>query len=125
MIKSFDHVAITVKDFDRTIDWYVKNLGFSVMSRTENKERGTRMAFLEVNGHAMLEFFGFIDSNKAVDGPSLKAEETGIKHISFFVDDLENTCQVLKNAGVEFTALTPKRAVFKDPNGILVELRLS
>jgi len=124
LIKSFDHVAITVKDLDGTIDWYVKNLGFSVRSSTENKERGTRMAFLETNGLAMLEFFGFIDSSRAVEGPTLKAEETGIKHISFYVDDMEKTCQRLKNAGAEFTASTPKRSVFKDPNGILVELRL-
>ncbi len=124
MIRSFDHVAITVKDLDATIAWYVKNLGFSVKSSTENKERGTRMAFLEVNGLAMLEFFGFIDPAKAVDGPPLKAEETGIKHISFFVDDMEKTCQRLKDIGTEFTASTPRRSVFKDPNGILVELRL-
>ena len=117
-------MAITVKDLDGTIDWYVKNLGFSVRSSTENKERGTRMAFLETNGLAMLEFFGFIDSSRAVEGPTLKAEETGIKHISFYVDDMEKTCQRLKNAGAEFTASTPKRSVFKDPNGILVELRL-
>lgn len=124
MIRSFDHVAITVKDLDQTIDWYVKNLGFSVKSSVENKERGTRMAFLEVNGLAMLEFFGFIDPTKAVEGPTLRAEETGIRHISFFVDDMEKTCQRLKDVGAEFTAFTPKRSVFKDPNGIFVELRL-
>ena len=124
MIRSFDHVAITVKDLDATIAWYVKNLGFTIRSSTENKERGTRMAFLEVNGLAMLEFFGFIDPSRAVDGPTLKAEETGIKHISFFVDDMEKTCQRLKEIGTEFTASTPRRSVFKDPNGILVELRI-
>ena len=124
MINAFDHVAITVKDLDATIEWYVKNLGFSVKNSVENKERGTRMAFLEVNGLAMLEFFGFIDSAKAVSGPTLRAEETGIKHISFFVDDMEKTCQKLKDVGTEFTASTPRRSVFKDPNGILVELRL-
>ena len=124
MIKSFDHVAITVKDFDKTIDWYVKNLGFTVRRSVENKERGTRMAFLEAGGQTMLEFFGFIDSKRIVEGPVLRAEETGVKHISFFVDDMEGMCQRLKNAGVEFTASTPQRAVFKDPNGILIEMRL-
>jgi len=124
LIRSFDHVAITVKDLDATIAWYVKNLGFTIRSSTENKERGTRMAFLEVNGLAMLEFFGFTDPSRAVDGPTLKAEETGIKHISFFVDDMEKTCQRLKEIGTEFTASTPRRSVFKDPNGILVELRI-
>ncbi len=125
MIKSLDHVAITVKDFDKTINWYVKNMGFSVKRNVENKERGTRMAFLEAGDRATLELFGFIDSDKAVDGPTLRAEETGIKHISFFVDDMDEMCQKLRNAGIEFTTSTPERTVFKDPNGIIIELRLS
>lgn len=125
MIKSFDHVAITVKNFDESINWYVSNLGFTVGRRIENKERGTRIAFLEAGSQAVLEFFGFIDPKKAVDGPVLKAEETGIKHISFFVDNMEEVCKKLRNAGVEFTASTPERVVFKDPNDIAIELRLS
>lgn len=125
MIKSFDHVAITVKEFDKTIDWYVTNLGFTVQRRVENKERGMRIAFLAAGGHAMLEFFGFMDPNRTIEGPTLTREETGIQHISFFVDDLDETCQRLKRAGVEFTASTPTRAVFTDPNGIVLELRLS
>ena len=126
MIKSFDHVNIFVKDFDKMIDWYVKNMGFSVKRRIENKERGRKTAFLEAGGQAMLEFSAFIDPGKAVDGPVLKAEETGIKHISFFVDNVVEMHQKLKNAGVEFTTFAPERgvAVFKDPNGIVLEIRL-
>ena len=73
----------------------------------------------------MLEFFGFMDPNTTVEGPTLTREETGIKHISFFVDDLEEMCQRLKKAGVEFTLSTPTHVVFKNPNGIVLELRLS
>ena len=124
MIKSFDHVAVTVKDFDETIDWYVKNLGFSVKRRIERKERGIRIVFLEIGGQTVLEFFGFTEPSKAVNGPTLKAEQTGIKHISFFVDDMEEICQRLRNAGVEFITFNPKRVVFKDPNGIRLELRV-
>ena len=125
MIKSFDHVAITVKDIDKTIDWYVKHLGFSVKRTIENKERGIRIAFLEVADQAMLEFFGFIDPERVVEGPALKVEETGIKHISFFVDDLDSICRQLKSASVEFTTFTPNRVVFKDLNGIVIEMRVS
>ena len=125
MIKSFDHVAITVRDLDKTVDWYVKNLGFSVKRRIDNKERGMRIAFLEASGNATLEFFGFFDPAKAVDGPVLKAEETGIKHISFFVDDMDEMHKKLQSDGAEFTTFTPERSVFKDPNGIIVELRLA
>ena len=125
LIKSLDHVAVTVKDFDKTIDWYVKYLGFSVKRRIERKERGTRLAFLEVGDQTVLEFLGFIDPGKVIKGPTLKSEETGIKHISFFVDNLEDTCQRLRNVGVEVTSFDSKRAVFNDPNGIRIELRIS
>ncbi|MFH0748778.1 MAG: VOC family protein [Candidatus Bathyarchaeota archaeon] len=125
MIKALDHVAITVKDLDKTLDWYVKNLGFSVGRKIENKERGIRIAFLEAGGHAMLEIFGLFDAAKTLDGPILKPEETGIKHISFFVDDMDGMCQRLKNVGVDFTTLTPERVVFKDLNGNVIEMRLS
>lgn len=124
LIKSFDHVAITVKDLDKTIDWYVQNMGFSVKRKIEIEEKGIRIVFLEANNQTMLEFFGFIDSKKAVQGPTLKSEETGIKHISFLVDDMEDMCQRLENSGIEFTTFTPKRVVFKDLNGIVLELRL-
>ena len=125
VIKSFDHVAITVKDLDSTIEWYVENMGFTVKRTIENKERGMRIAFLEAGSGATLEFFGFVDPEKVVEGPKLKAEETGIKHISFLVDDLDEMCKRLKSAGVEFTAVTAGRAVFKDPNDIVIEMRLS
>jgi glyoxylase I family protein len=118
-------VAITVEDFEGTIDWYVENMGFTVKRKIENKERGRRIAFLEANGQAMLEFFGSIEPKKVVEGPILKPEETGIKHISFFVDDMEDMVQRLKKAGVEFRTSTQRRAVFKDPNGITIEMRLS
>lgn len=125
MIKSFDHVAITVEDLEGTIDWYVENLGFTVSRRIENKDRLRRIAFLEVNGHPMLEFFGLIEPKKTVKGPTLSEADTGIKHISFLVEDMEEMCQKLEKASVEFTTLTERRAVFKDPNGVIIEMRLS
>ena len=125
LIISFDHAAITVKDMDATIKWYIDNLGFSVKRTIENTERGIKIAFLEAAGHAMLEFFSFIDPTKTVQGPLLKAEETGIKHLSFYVDELETLCQQLKNAGVEFTTFTPRRVVFKDLNDVVLEMRLA
>lgn len=123
MITSFDHVAITVKDIDASIAWYTSMLGFSVNSMRDIPERGLRIAFLEAGGHAMLELFGFIDSQTTQDGPVLRPEETGIKHLSFFVEDLDAPCQRLRAAGITFTTATSTRAVFQDPDGIVLELR--
>ena len=123
MITSFDHVAITVKDLDASIAWYTSMLGFSVNRRWENADRGMRIAFLEAGGHAMLELFGFMDAATPEDGPVLRPEETGIKHLSFFVEDLEAVCQRLRAAGITFLTATSTRAVFQDPDGIVLELR--
>jgi glyoxylase I family protein len=123
MITSFDHVAITVKDIDASIAWYKSMLGFSVNRIRDIPERGMRIAFLEAGGHAMLELFGFSDSQPTKEGPILRPEETGIKHLSFFVEDLDATYQRLRAAGITFTTATSTRAVFQDPDGIVLELR--
>jgi catechol 2,3-dioxygenase-like lactoylglutathione lyase family enzyme len=123
MITSFAHVGMTVKDVDKTVDWYIKNLGFTTERIMENKERGSKGGFLALGGTVLLEFLGFSDPTKAVEGPTLKNEETGLKHIAFNVEKLEEFCQKLKNAGVEFVASSPTSARIKDLNGILIELR--
>ena len=120
MIKLIEHVAITAKDFDKTIEFYMKNLGFSLKSSSVNKEKGTRGAFLEA-GQAMIEVFGFIE-DKAVKGPTLKDEETGLKHLCFIVDDMEKMLLGLKDAGVEVNG-NSNFANFKDPNGVIIQLR--
>lgn len=122
MIKLVEHVAITAQDFDKTVEFYMKNLGFSLKSSSINREKGTRGAFLEA-GQAMIEVFGFV-GDKAVQGPTLKDEETGLKHLCFLVDDIEKMLQRLKDAGVEVNG-NSNFANFKDPNGVIVQLRPS
>jgi len=120
LIKLIEHIAITAKEFDKTIDFYMKILGFSLKSTSMNKERGTRGAFLEA-GQALIEVFGFIE-DKAVQGPTLKDEETGLKHVCFIVDNIDEILQKLKDAGVEVSG-TPRFCNFKDPNGVNIQLR--
>ena len=79
----------------------------------------------KIKGKECLEFLGFLNPEKAVEGPILKTEETGIKHVSLAVDNMEEICKKLKNVGVEFTTLLPERAAFKDPQGVTIELRLN
>jgi hypothetical protein len=38
---------------------------------------------------------------------------------------MDGMCKRLKAAGVEFTTAAPERAVFKDPNDIVIEMRVS
>jgi methylmalonyl-CoA epimerase len=123
MVKFIEHVAITVKDFDRSLEWYVKNLGFSVKRLSENKEKGTKICFLQA-GESMLELFGYT-KQKVTLGPVLKDTETGIKHLCFTVDedDVDNIIRRLKEEGTEFMSDNPKFPNFRDPNGIHIQLR--
>jgi len=127
MIKSIEHVAITVKNFDESLDFYTRILGFSIAWTSEIRERGLKIAFLE-SEQAKIEIFGVID-DKAIAGPTLKDTETGLKHFCLVVDDMDGIYQKLKKYGVNFS-LEPKEsedgskfAVFTDPNGIIVQLR--
>jgi catechol 2,3-dioxygenase-like lactoylglutathione lyase family enzyme len=119
-IKLVEHFAITAKDFDKTIEFYMRNLGFVLKSSRVNKERGTKTAFLE-SGQSLIEVFGFVE-DKVKQGPKLTDEETGIKHICFIVDEIDSMIQKLKDAGVEVRG-TPQFCNFKDPDGVIIQLR--
>lgn len=123
MIKSIEHVAITVKDFDKSIEWYGKYLGFSVKSLHEDKERGTKVAFLQA-GQAMLELFGHTRQRVSL-GPILGETETGIRHICFTIDKsvTKQIVQRMRDAGTEFISDDPKFPNFRDPNGVHIQLR--
>lgn len=124
MILNIDHVAITAKDFDKSIDFYTKNLGFSITSISEDPKSGVKKAFIGV-GQAKVEMFGF--GEKTIKGLPPRDEESGIKHIAFLVDNIDEICEKLKKNGVQFvqeliTYPGSKFAVFKDPDGIILQL---
>ena len=126
MIMYMGHVAITVKDMDRTIDFYAK-LWFSVL--TESEDLNKKVVFIG-NGLTQLELFAFKNGN-AKEAPPLKDDEIGIKHMAFHVDDLEGAIEGLKKKGIEFTSEITKKVTkngkvsfifFRDPNGTRLQL---
>ena len=126
MINYLGHVAITVKDMDRALDFYSK-LGFSVIRKGENPIR--KVAIIG-NGLAQLELLA-CKKEDAKEVPPLKDDEIGIKHIALHVDDMESAIDRLKKRGVEFTSemtehmtQTGKLSVisFRDPDGTPLQL---
>ncbi len=123
MIMYLGHVAITVKDMDRAIDFYTKKLGFSVIRKGINP---TKNVVIIGNGLTQLELLALKKVN-AKETPPLKDDEIGIKHIAFHVDDLEGAIEGLKKRGVEFTSEIRKMGkishiFFSDPDGTLLQL---
>jgi catechol 2,3-dioxygenase-like lactoylglutathione lyase family enzyme len=122
MIQLIEHVAITVRDLQETIDFYAK-LGFKPTQRSETPTQ--TIQFLEA-GQARLEVF--IPKATVTIPPELAQSDVGIKHIALKVDDLSKSYEEAKARGVVFNA-EPRRlpsgsvtTSLKDPNGILLQL---
>jgi methylmalonyl-CoA epimerase len=121
MIQLIDHVAITVRDLEETVDFYAK-LGFKVGTRSESPTQIT--LFLEA-GEARLEIFA---PKHATSSLKLSEKDQGVKHVAIKVDDIWQAYREARSRGIVFED-EPKRtplgnivAFFRDPNGVLLQL---
>jgi len=122
MIRYVDHVAVTVKDMDRSVEFY-KKLGFSVIRELDT---ATQKIVFVGGGLAELELFEPKGEAAAETSP-LGENEVGIKHIAFHVDDIEGAVEELEKMGVEFTTEIRRRGkrahiFFEDPDGTQLQL---
>lgn len=127
MLKSFEHIGMTVGDMDRTIAFYCNLLGLRLHLRKKTLD-GADLAFLDAGG-GMLEIFAPLGgAAKASDVPDGTA---GLRHLTFLFEDVDSIVSELEAAGVEIKerprpAYNPeifgKVAFVCDPDGIIVEL---
>ncbi len=124
MIRAVDHVAILCRDLEKSVEYYTKKLGFSVMLRTETPT--LNVVFVEAN-QAKLELFGAREGVPTT--PSLKETDIGLKHIAFLVDDVDKAYKELSRKGVKFTSEPRatargghKIAFFNDPDGNVLQI---
>ncbi|MDR1096074.1 MAG: VOC family protein [Spirochaetaceae bacterium] len=123
-ITGIAHLAITVKDMKKSLDFYTGALGFK--KAFEIPEPGTGkpwINYLFIGGGQFIELF--YDGVK--DNP-WSEELRGFNHICLQVDDIHAVVERVKAAGVEVTD-GPKQgsdanwqAWIRDPDGIRVEL---
>lgn len=146
MLKEILHVGLTVKDIDKSIDFYNNVLGLSfqgemIMEGIETdilfgiKDCKVRVAYL--NGGRELssppiELLQFETDDVQTDYVCLK--KTSISEVCFKVDDIDKTYSILKDNGVSFISSPQvfdftsqgfgksKAVYFRDPDGIILEL---
>jgi catechol 2,3-dioxygenase-like lactoylglutathione lyase family enzyme len=123
---SLDHVAITVKDLARSVDFYRDLLGFEVLGQLMLNDDTMKLVYLR-SGGACIELFEFRD-HEAQTAVGVPDTVGGFKHVAFQTNDVDGLSARLKAAGVTFT-LDPTDAVggvrlafFRDPDGNLLEL---
>lgn len=127
MLKSFEHVGMTVSDMDRSLEFYVGLLGLTLVLR-KITGNGAELAFLDAGG-GMLEMV-------APDGGVARAIDVqeghaGLRHLTFRFESADEMFEKLKAAGVEMVE-PPRPAVnsevlrrvafCRDPDGIMIEL---
>lgn len=119
-----NHVAIICSDYSKSKKFYTEILGFPIILEVYRKERDSYKLDLRVGDFDQLELFSFPNPPKRPSYP----EACGLRHISFEVDDIDNTVEYLKNKNItvepiridEFT--NKKFTFFSDPDDLPIEI---
>jgi glyoxylase I family protein len=125
---SLDHVALTVADMDRALDFYEGLLGCEVLGQMLLDDGTFKLVYLR-KGRALIELFAHRTPPAAVPRPARDGGPTlGFQHLAFVTDDVDGVAASLAAAGVPFT-VPPKDAAggvrlafFLDPDGNVLEL---
>jgi lactoylglutathione lyase len=123
-ITGIAHLAITVKDMEKSLDFYTRALGFRRAFEIPDPETGKPwINYLYIgNGQFIELFYDGVRDNPWSD------DLRGFNHICLAVDDIHAVAADLQKAGIEVTD-GPKQgsdhnwqAWVTDPDGIRVEL---
>lgn len=133
-VSMISHVAVCVRDMDRTIRFYRDLVGLQLV-RDEIQETGTVYDHVYAGRHARRRIVCFRTASTspesttlyfqqyfggdAVSGERIMLDQVGITHLSFTVTDLEALCARMLAAGAE---LCGPRETFVDPQGKLADV---
>ncbi len=124
-----DHVAIVVKDLERTIDLYVNTLGFRQVYRETVPDQGVEAVGLEA-GESVIELLRPLDESSPIAAYRGDAQ-TKLHHTAYRVADLQAELARLKAAGIRLIDEHPRKGAHgnliaflhpKSTAGVLIEL---
>lgn len=123
MLTKAHHIAIICSDYRRSLDFYVKKLGFQVVREVWREERQDHLTMLQ-SGDVTLELFTKPNAPKRVTDP----EALGLRHLAFRVENVERAAAWLNEKGIETEPIRPDpisgghMTFFRDPDGLPLEL---
>ena len=129
MIARIDHLEVYSKDIDRTVDFYVDTLGFTLWRRTQStRDDGSNFELACVRLEDMM--VEIIKADPDMLDQTVDQTKMGMRMFALRVDDMAKTVEYLESKGVEFFQAPRETAVFEglraeilDPDGIRIELR--
>ncbi|ETS98305.1 VOC family protein [Providencia alcalifaciens] len=123
-LNKIHHVAIICSDFAKSKHFYCQILGLQLLSEYYRPENDSWKADLAFGEHYQIELFSFTNPPKRLSYP----EATGLRHLAFEVDNIEEWIAYLAQhqvvcEGVRIDPYTQKRFTFlADPDGLPLEL---
>src|SRR4030042_4032047 len=122
------HTSIRTSNMDKSIDFYTRLLGLTLVSRREIPQNNAEIAFLrdrQAKG-SMLELTFYRNQRKFVQA---EYENRVFDHLAFEVEDMEKTIAAMRNEKVTITdepfklsPTGPSIAFVEDPDGTLIQL---
>ena len=127
-IQYLGHIAIGVSDLDRAMHFYCDQLGLTEVFRLNGPSGPPMLIYLRVNDNNFVELFP--GSEGQAQGESKRA---GLRHLGFFVKDLQATLHSLQARGLTLSDDAFKQAALlradgtflyfiRDPDGNAIEL---
>ncbi len=111
-----NHVGIFTKDFDESMRFYTKTMGFREAFSLKDKDGKPVLTYLQINREQFVEL-----------APSNAQRPVGLSHVGFWPENLDATVSALREHGlnVEEARVTQSKSRITnviDPNGVRLEL---
>ncbi len=120
------HTMLRVRDLEKSLDFYTRLLGMTLLRRTDFPDGKFTLAFVGYGGeedHSVVELTYNWDQKEPYD------PGTGFGHLAIGVPDIYGTCELLAAAGARITRApgpmkhgTTVIAFIEDPDGYKIEL---
>lgn len=123
-LKTLHHIAIICKNYEESKKFYTEILSFKIINEVYREERKSYKLDLSLNNVYMIELFSFPDPPKR----STRPEATGLRHIAFGVEKIEEIIKYLKTKNIKTEPIridefTNKKFTFLyDPDNLPIEL---
>jgi catechol 2,3-dioxygenase-like lactoylglutathione lyase family enzyme len=111
-----NHFGIYVKDFDASMNFFTKTMGFREAFSLKDKDGKPTLTYLQINRDTFLEL-----------APATADRPVGFSHVGLWSEDLNKTVTILRERGVKMDnpisgATRSLLTNMIEPNGVRLEL---
>ena len=124
-LSKIHHIAIIGTDYSKTTDFYINKLKFKKISEYKRPEKNDILLNVK-KGDIVLEIF--IKEDAPIRPPMPSPEYTGLRHLAFKVDSVEDVLEEFDKSNIVHEGLRyddfdgKKMAFFFDPDGLPLEI---